>query len=64
MQLVRRSKHCNARPDKEGKRHPGRVRIVANSSLRKMMRAARRGLVPAERLQIIATAMQSAVDRA
>jgi hypothetical protein len=42
---------------------PGKVKIVANSSLRKLMRAARRGLIPDERLFTIQTAMQKAQER-
>jgi hypothetical protein len=50
---LRVSKH-KAKPFK------GRVRIADNSSLRKLMRAARRGLVPSWRMQIIHNAMESA----
>lgn len=42
----------------------GRVRIGEHSGLRKLMRAANRGLVPAERLNIIVDAMKSAAIRA
>lgn len=38
----------------------GRVRIFGNSSLRKLARALRRGLVPPERMRIIDQAMKSA----
>lgn len=41
----------------------GAVRIMAGSSLRKLMRAARRGKVPAERIRVIVQAMQSAARR-
>lgn len=39
----------------------GRLRIADNSSLRKLMRAANRGRIPAERLRTILQAMQSVV---
>lgn len=42
----------------------GRVRIGEHSSLCKLMRAARRGLVPNERIGVIVRAMQSASERA
>ena len=42
----------------------GKCRIFANSSLRKLMRAARRGMIPDERMQIIQEAMQAAAKRA
>lgn len=42
----------------------GKVRIFANSSLRKLMRAARRGKIPDERLGIINRAMANAAKRA
>jgi hypothetical protein len=55
------SKHYRQRQD--GPWLPGKVKIVANSSLRKLMRAARRGLLPDERLFTIQTAMQKAAER-
>lgn len=41
----------------------GDVRIFDNSSLRKLMRAARRGKIPAERLGLIARATTRAAAR-
>ena len=41
----------------------GLVRIFDNSSLRKLMRAARRGQLPAERLEIIERAVKSAAEK-
>ena len=41
----------------------GEVRIFDNSSLRKLMRAARRGKIPAERLGIIQRAVARAATR-
>jgi hypothetical protein len=38
----------------------GNVRIAANSSLRKLMRAARRGTIPPERMVVIRMAMHNA----
>lgn len=54
----RRSKHRQF--DDDGKWIPGKVRINSNSSLRKLMRAARRGMMPPERQVIIDMAMRSA----
>lgn len=42
----------------------GRVRIGEHSGLRKLMRAARRGRVPQERIGVIVRAMESAAARA
>lgn len=42
----------------------GTVRIVEASGLRKLMRAARRGRVPEERIGLCVRAMQSANERA
>lgn len=42
---------------------PGEVRIMANSSLRKLMRAASRGKIPEDRQFTIAEAMKSAAKR-
>lgn len=52
-----RSKHRQF--DADGKWIPGRVRINDNSRLRKLMRAARRGMVPAERARTIVGAMMT-----
>lgn len=41
----------------------GKVRVVENSSLRKLMRAARRGKIPAERLGLINRAVARAATR-
>ena len=41
----------------------GNVKIVADSSLRKLMRASARGLIPDERQQVIDTAENSAHRR-
>jgi hypothetical protein len=41
----------------------GAVNIRANSSLRKLMRAARRGKIPPERMVIIKTAERKAASR-
>jgi hypothetical protein len=41
----------------------GRVKIDRRSSLRKLMRAARRGRIPDERQTIIDTATESAMQR-
>lgn len=49
--------------DDDGKHIPGRLRIGEHSGLRKLMRAARRGKVPAERIGVITRAMESAVSR-
>lgn len=46
--------------DDKGKWIPGRVRIADNSSLRKLMRAARRGMVPDERVTLIGNSMACA----
>lgn len=45
--------------DQEGNWIPGAVKIAANSGLRKLMRAARRGLVPGERIFLIKTAQET-----
>lgn len=47
------------------KREPfkGRVGIKANSSLRKLMRAARRGKIPDDRLFVIEQAQKRAAER-
>jgi hypothetical protein len=62
--IVRRvSKHAAQRKHKRPnvpKPGEGRVRIYANSSLKKLMRAARRGMVPDDRLFTIFNAMVSA----
>lgn len=50
------SKHAT----KPGK---GRLRIAENSSLRKLMRAANRGRIPAERLRTILQAMHHVSQR-
>ena len=42
----------------------GAVKIGDHSSLRKLMRAARRGKIPAERMGIIQRAMTNAAKRA
>lgn len=42
----------------------GKVRIFPNSSLRKLMRAGRRGKIPPERMFIIEQAVQRAARRA
>lgn len=42
---------------------PGRVRLSDYSSLRKLMRAARRGKLSEERLRIIADAVESVARR-
>lgn len=55
-----RSKHRQF--DDEGNWIPGRVRINDNSSIRKLMRAARRGMVPAERMRLIQQAMRFAAS--
>lgn len=49
--------------DRDGNHIPGRVRIGEHSGLRKMMRAARRGKVPQERIGVIVRGMQSAAGR-
>ena len=56
------SKHRQFDPD-NGKWIEGRVRILADSSLRKLMRAARRGKMPDERQVIIDTAVGKAAKR-
>lgn len=52
------SKH--QRFDSDGKFIPGKLRVARNSSLRKLMRAARRGKIPDERAVVIDAAVQSA----
>lgn len=52
------SKHQRWTPD--GKWIPGKCRVFANSSLRKLMRAARQGKMPAERQFTIDAAMKAA----
>jgi len=52
------SKH--RRVDEDGNRLPGRCRIGVQSGLRKLMRAARRGIVPPDQAHIIGQAMQNA----
>lgn len=47
------------RPPKRSKPGKGRLRIADNSSLRKLMRAARRGMVPDERARTIGGAMMT-----
>jgi len=42
----------------------GKLKIGKHSSLRKLMRAARRGRIPDERIVIIETAEKKAADRA
>lgn len=49
--------------DKDGKWIEGRVTIGPASGLRKLMRAARRRLVPQERIFLIEHAMRSAANR-
>jgi hypothetical protein len=51
------SKHMKRQPFK------GKVRIFDNSSLRKIMRAARRGKIPPERQVLIDTAVKRASER-
>lgn len=58
---MRYSKHQRWTID--GKRIPGQCKIVANSSLRKLMRAARQGKIPDERMFTIQTAMGKAAER-
>jgi hypothetical protein len=41
----------------------GRITIGKHSGLRKLMRAARRGKIPDERMVIIETAMRKAAER-
>lgn len=53
------SKHRQFDPD-TGKHIPGDLRITANSSLRKLMRAARRGKLPEDRQFTIAEAAKQA----
>jgi len=57
------SKHRQFDPD-TGEWQEGRVRIFARSSLRKLMRAARRGKMPSERQVIINMAVGKAQKRA
>lgn len=56
------SKHRQLDPV-TGKHIPGECRIVNNSSLRKLMRAARRGVIPTERKRVMVQAMASALHR-
>jgi hypothetical protein len=60
--------HAAARRHSLGRAHwsrgRGRCRIGEHSGLRKLMRAANRGLVPSERLRVIVQAMRSAQERA
>ena len=60
--LGRISKHRQFDPDTH-KHIPGEVIIMADSSLRKLMRAARRGKLPEDRQFKIAEAMKSAARR-
>lgn len=54
--------HGGRRPSKHSaKPGKGAVRIRDNSSLRKLMRAANRGKIPAERLRVILQTMQNAL---
>lgn len=54
------SKHRQFDIDPPYKHMPGEVRILAGSSLRKMMRAARRGKMPEDRMFTIQEAQKSA----
>ncbi len=45
------------------KRRKGEIRIEQFSSLRKLMRAARRGQIPSERLVVIQAAVRRALQR-
>lgn len=58
MRRLHISKHRQF--DRDGKWIEGDVRIFANSSLRKLARAMRRGKVPSERQFIIDEAMKKA----
>jgi hypothetical protein len=49
--------------DKYGKWIEGKVRIGPHSGLRKLMRAARRGKIPDDRMFLIQEAMKSAAAR-
>ena len=49
-------------PPKRSKPGKGKVRLNDNSSLRKLMRAARRDMLPAERMRAIQQAMRFAAD--
>lgn len=57
-----RSKHYGQRRlrDEDGEPIHGKCRIGDNSSLRKLMRAARQGKIPSERTRLINNAMWSA----
>lgn len=55
------SKH--QRHDSDGNWIPGKCRVLPNSSLRKIMRAARQGKMPDERQVLIDTAIKRAGDR-
>lgn len=49
--------------DHNGKHIPGDCRVLEGSGLRKLMRAARRGKLPAERLGTIKRTIQSIAER-
>lgn len=55
------SKH--QRWDSDGNWIPGKLRVFGNSSLRKLMRATRRGKIPDERQVLIDAAMERAGQR-
>lgn len=55
------SKH--QRRDADGKWIPGKLRVFENSSLRKLMRATRRGMMPPERQVLIDAAVKRAGER-
>ncbi len=55
------SKH--QRRDSDGNWIPGKCRVLANASLRKLARAARQGKMPDERQVLIDAAMERAAKR-
>lgn len=64
--MIIRSKHYGQRRlfDDDGVPVYGKCRIFANSSLRKLVRAARRGNIPGPRMFIIEQARKRADERA
>ena len=60
-----RSKHYGQRrlKDEDGRPIYGKCRVLANTSLRKLMRAARQGKIPDERRVVMDAALERAGQR-